>query len=59
MPSHDDTLYIHVARDPRDACLSYHNHENGLSDEAFARMDAQGVAIPEIAAHLRIRMISS
>jgi aryl sulfotransferase len=50
MPFHDDTLYIHVARDPRDACMSYHNHENGLSDHALGLMDAQGLAITEIAA---------
>lgn len=50
MPFHDDTLYIHVSRDPRDACMSYHNHENGLSDHALELMDAQGFTIPEIAA---------
>lgn len=50
MPFHDDTLYIHVARDPRDACMSYHNHCNHFADHALAAMDAQGLAIPEIAA---------
>jgi aryl sulfotransferase len=50
MPFHDDTLYIHVARDPRDACMSFHNHCVGFTDDAMARMDAQGLGIPEIAA---------
>ena len=50
MPFHDDTLYIHVARDPRDACMSYHNHCTGFADGAMAAMDAQGLGIPELAA---------
>ncbi|MBC7520730.1 MAG: sulfotransferase domain-containing protein [Sandarakinorhabdus sp.] len=50
MPFHDDVLYIHTARDPRDACMSFHNHCTGFTDRALAGMDAQGLAIPEVAA---------
>lgn len=50
MPFYDDTLYIHVARDPRDACMSFHNHNIGFTENILAALDARGLANPEIAA---------
>jgi aryl sulfotransferase len=50
MPLHDDTLYIHVARDPRDACMSCHNHLTNMADSGLAALDAHGLANPAIAA---------
>ena len=40
--------YIHVARDGRDACMSYHNHCTAFTDGAFALMDKVGAEDPEI-----------
>jgi aryl sulfotransferase len=50
LPLYDDVDYIHVARDGRDACMSYHNHclsytramlelldRNGIEDETIRR----------------------
>ena len=42
LPIHDHVRYIHVARDGRDAALSYHRHLLGLRDEIIARFDAVG-----------------
>lgn len=42
MAIHDDVKYIHVARDGRDACLSYHNHCLGLGGPIIAAMDKIG-----------------
>lgn len=42
LPVHDGVLYIHVVRDGRDVCLSYHNHCTALSTAALAAMDAEG-----------------
>lgn len=50
LPLHDDTLYIHVARDPRDACMSYHNHMTNMADAGLAALDAHGLGNPDIAA---------
>jgi aryl sulfotransferase len=36
--------WIHVARDGRDACLSYHHHCTGFTDEALADLDREGIA---------------
>jgi aryl sulfotransferase len=44
MPCHDEVKYIHVARDGRDACLSYHNHCRAFSERALARLDTLGLA---------------
>ncbi len=44
MPIHDDVKYIHVARDGRDACLSYHNHCRAFGEHALARLDKLGLA---------------
>ena len=43
LPLHDDVLYIHVARDARDACMSWHNHVGGYTDAARAMMDHAGL----------------
>jgi aryl sulfotransferase len=42
MPIHDDVKYIHVARDGRDACLSYHNHCLAFGERALERLDKLG-----------------
>jgi aryl sulfotransferase len=38
LPVYDGLKYIHVARDGRDACMSFHNHMTGFTDEAKMRM---------------------
>jgi aryl sulfotransferase len=48
IPSFDDVKYIHVARDGRDVCMSYHNHCTGFRPETLARMDAIGLAEPTL-----------
>ena len=40
LPIWDEVRYIHVARDGRDACLSYMNHNNAYTDSAWERLDA-------------------
>jgi aryl sulfotransferase len=44
MPIYDEVKYIHVARDGRDVCLSYHNHCRAFSERALARLDQLGLA---------------
>jgi aryl sulfotransferase len=39
LPIHDEVRYIHVARDGRDACLSYFNHNNAYTPAAWDRLD--------------------
>jgi aryl sulfotransferase len=43
LPFHDELLYVHVARDPRDACMSYLNHTSGFTPLARARIDHNGM----------------
>lgn len=43
LPFHDEVRYVHVARDGRDACLSYHHHWSGLSDRTLAALDRIGL----------------
>jgi aryl sulfotransferase len=50
LPLHDDVLYIHVARDARDACMSFHNHVSGYTEMARAMLDHTGVTDETIAA---------
>lgn len=38
LPVYDTLKYIHVARDGRDACFSFHNHMRALTDEAKMRI---------------------
>jgi aryl sulfotransferase len=42
LPLFDGTRYIHVARDGRDACLSYHNHVSSYTPWMLSRLDAAG-----------------
>lgn len=49
LPIFRDTKYIHVARDGRDACLSYHNHALGLRPETIDRFSKAGLDDPNIA----------
>jgi aryl sulfotransferase len=48
VPRFDAVKYIHVSRDGRDVCMSYHNHCMGFRPEALARMDAIGLADPTL-----------
>jgi aryl sulfotransferase len=48
VPQFDTAKYIHVARDGRDVCMSYHYHCTGFRQEALARMDAIGLAEPTL-----------
>jgi aryl sulfotransferase len=48
IPRFDMVKYIHVSRDGRDVCLSYHNHCMGFRPEALARMDEIGLAEPSL-----------
>jgi aryl sulfotransferase len=50
LPLHDDVLYVHVTRDPRDACMSFHNHVGGYTDGARAMMDHAGLSDETIGA---------
>ncbi|GAB5469101.1 MAG: sulfotransferase domain-containing protein [Rhodospirillales bacterium] len=43
LPLFDEIKYIHVARDGRDASLSFHHHEMGLSAETLAETDWIGL----------------
>ena len=38
LPLFGDVKYIHVARDGRDAALSWHNHQQGFTEEAKRRV---------------------
>jgi aryl sulfotransferase len=48
LPIHDEVRYIHVARDGRDACMSYHNHCTALVPETLARLDQEGLQDPTL-----------
>lgn len=41
LPIYGDMKYIHVARDGRDACFSFHNHMLGMTSEAQQMIGAQ------------------
>ncbi len=43
LPIHDAVRYIHVARDGRDAALSFHNHSLLLSNAMLERLDGFGL----------------
>jgi aryl sulfotransferase len=40
LPIYDELRYIHVARDPRDACMSFFNHWSGKLPLLFNAIDA-------------------
>ena len=42
LPLYDEVRYIHVARDPRDAAMSFSNHYNSFTPEALAKFDEIG-----------------
>ncbi len=44
LPIYDEVRYIHVARDGRDACMSFLNHFNSFTPDAWAMVDAVGMA---------------
>ena len=43
LPVFDEVKYIHVVRDGRDACLSFHNHGTGLTEATLAELDKAGL----------------
>jgi aryl sulfotransferase len=43
LPFHDRIKYIHVARDGRDACMSFHNHAMGFTNQMLAILDKSGL----------------
>lgn len=49
LPLHDEVRYIHVARDGRDAFMSWHNHVSSYTPAVLAFMDAVGAADETIA----------
>ena len=44
----DSVKFIHVSRDGRDACMSYHNHCAAYRPAELARMDEVGLAEPAL-----------
>lgn len=48
MPYHGNVKYVYVARDGRDACLSYHHHCRGYTPENLQRLDAIGASDPKL-----------
>ncbi len=44
LPIYDEVKYLHVARDGRDACMSFLNHYNSMLPETWAMLDAAGIA---------------
>ncbi len=47
LPVYDGMKYIHVARDGRDACFSFHNHMNGFTDEAKMKVGMAAMGLFE------------
>jgi aryl sulfotransferase len=43
LPFYDDLKYIHVARDGRDACISFHNLGRSFTDEMMQRLSKEGM----------------
>jgi aryl sulfotransferase len=48
MPLYDGVRYVHVARDGRDACISFHNHSLAFTPVALADFDRIGLEDPLI-----------
>jgi aryl sulfotransferase len=44
LPIFDEIKYIHITRDGRDVCLSYHNHVANFSSAALEQLDREGLA---------------
>lgn len=49
LPVYSGVKYIHVARDGRDAFMSWHNHASGFTPEANARIGAAAAQDPVLA----------
>jgi aryl sulfotransferase len=49
MPLHDEVRYIHVARDGRDAFMSWHHHVSNYTPQVLDYMDRVGLADDTIA----------
>jgi aryl sulfotransferase len=49
MPLYEGVKYVHVARDGRDACMSWHNHQLAYTEAALAKLDRIGVEDATIA----------
>lgn len=43
LPFYGEVKYIHVARDGRDAAMSYHNHITGFAEEMLNSLDKAGL----------------
>jgi len=43
LPFYDEVKYIHVARDGRDACMSFHNHGRGFTDKMLEALNKSGM----------------
>lgn len=43
LPFYDEVKYIHVARDGRDACMSFHNHATGFTDQMLRGLTKAGL----------------
>jgi aryl sulfotransferase len=48
LPIYEGVRYLHVARDGRDAFMSWHNHQTGYTPEMLARLDRIGLDDPAI-----------
>jgi len=52
LPVYDEVRYIHVARDGRDACMSFHNHYTNFTPMQLQRLDQIGMEDETIRAPL-------
>ena len=43
LPFYDDVKYIHVARDGRDACISFHNHGTSFTNQMIDALNKSGL----------------
>jgi len=43
LPIHGEVKYVHVARDGRDACMSFHNQGTAFAPEMLDRLDRAGL----------------
>jgi aryl sulfotransferase len=43
LPFYDEVKYIHVARDGRDACMSFHNHGRSFTDQMIDALNKSGL----------------
>jgi aryl sulfotransferase len=50
LPLHDDVLYINVARDPKDACMSFHDHTTAYTSKTLGELDERGARIEKLGA---------